>query len=119
MECNDKIIAGLSMEPEELAIAFHRKGFIAQNIVDRINELPATKRDNARTLYYAILDTVKCYPHRYENFLAVLQGNQTLYVDLLTVLQITFRQKRRWVIKLLDHVYQIIYGSCSVHKTIQ
>ena len=95
MECNDKIIEGLAKEPEELATAFHKKGFIAQNIVDRINELPATKRDNARTLYYAILKTVQVYPHRYENFIAVLQGNPRLYGDLLAALEIALHQKRR------------------------
>ena len=95
LECQDKIIDGLAKEPEDLAIAFHRKGFIAQNIVDRINELPATKRDKARTLNYAILDTVQFYPHRYENFLAVLKRNPRLYGDLLAALERTLHQKRR------------------------
>ena len=101
MECSDKIMEGLAKEPEELATAFHKKGFIAQNVVDRINQLPATRRDKARTLYYAILDTVKCYPHRYENFLAVLKGNPRLYGDLLAALEKTLYQKRRWVTTLV------------------
>ena len=102
MQCSDKIIEGLSKEPEELATAFHRKGFIAQNTVDHINELPATKSNKGRMLYYAILGKVQFYPHRYDNFLAVLQGNPRLYGDLITALEENLRQKRRWVTTISD-----------------
>ena len=85
-----KVIDGLSREPKDFAIALHSKGFIAKHILQEIVELPATSTENARKLYTALLGVVENYPTRYREFVSMLQDNDTLYGDLLNVLEEEF-----------------------------
>ena len=90
--CGDKIVEGLSREPKELALSLHTKGIIADDTLQETNELNETKRGKARRLYTAVLDVVKTYPRRFEDFVAVLQTNQLLHIDLLKELEETYKR---------------------------
>ena len=90
--CGDKIVEGLSREPKELALSLHSKGIIADDMFQETNELNETKREKARRLYTAVLDVVKTYPRRFEDFVAVFQTNQLLHIDLLKELEETYKR---------------------------
>ena len=91
--CGDKIVEGLSREPKELAQSLHTKGIIADDTLQETNELlNETKREKARRLYTAVLDVVKTYPRRFEDFVAVLRTNQLLHIDLLKELEETYKR---------------------------
>ena len=94
VECSEATIQGLSKEPKTLAHALRSKGFISDEIVEEIIEQPVTRRENAWKLYTAILGTVKQHPHKYKDFVSILQGNTVLYGDLLEVLDKT--EKGEW-----------------------
>ena len=81
-----KIIHGLSTDPKEMATALHDKGFISDRILDKTYELPEINQDKGRRLYTAVLGVVENYPHRYKDFIVVLQQNTHLYSGLLEIL---------------------------------
>ena len=81
-----KIIHGLSTDPKEIATALHAKGFISDRIRDETYQLPEINQDKGRRLYTAVLGVVENYPHRYKDFIAVLQQNTRLYSELLEIL---------------------------------
>ena len=83
-----KIIHGLSTDPKEIATALHAKGFISDRILQETYELPEINQDKGRRLYTAVLGVVANYPHRYKDFIAVLQQNTRLYSELLDILMI-------------------------------
>lgn len=79
--------SGLSSDPKAMAVTLHTKGFILIEILWQITELPVTKMDNARKLYFAILRSVQHHPRRYFDFNSILRGNTLLFSDLLKVLE--------------------------------
>ena len=81
-----KIIHGLSTDPKEMATALHTKGFISDRILHETHQLPEINQDKGRRLYTAVLGVVENYPHRYKDFIAVLQQNTRLYSELLEIL---------------------------------
>ena len=81
-----KIIHGLSTDPKEMATALHTKGFISDRIFHETHQLPEISQDKGRRLYTAVLGVVENYPHRYKDFIAVLQQNTRLYSELLETL---------------------------------
>ena len=93
VECSEAIIAGLSKDPKTLVISLRRTGFVSDDTVEEIVDLPVTRTSNARKLYSAILSCVKHHPNRYTNFIAVLHENNVLYGDLLKTLEDTYVQK--------------------------
>ena len=81
-----KIIHGLSTDPKEMATALHATGFISDKILHETYQLPEINQDKGRRLYTAVLGVVVNYPHRYKDFIAVLQQNTHLYSGLLEIL---------------------------------
>ena len=81
-----KIIHGLSTDPKEIATALHAKGFISDRILQETHQLTKINQDKGRRLYTAVLGVVENYPHRYKDFIAVLQQNTRLYSELLEIL---------------------------------
>ena len=83
----DKLISGLSREPKALAYTLLGKGFLPQEKVEEIVQIPATDTQNARKIYDVVLGCVQHFPNRYIDFLSVLKGKGLLYGDLLTALK--------------------------------
>ena len=81
-----KIIHGLATDPKEIATALHTKGFISDRILHETHQLHEINQGKGRRLYTAVLGVVKNYPHRYKDFIAVLQQNTRLYSELLEIL---------------------------------
>ena len=81
-----KIIHGLSTDPKEMATALHANRFISDGILHETYQLPEINQDKGRRLYTAVLGVVVNYPHRYKDFIAVLQQNTRLYSELLQIL---------------------------------
>ena len=90
--CGDKIVEGLSRDPKELALSLHTKGIIGDDVLQKTNELNEIDRDKARRLYTTALEVVKTYPHRFEDFVSVLQKNRLLHNDLLKQLEQTYKK---------------------------
>ena len=101
VECSDTIVAGLSKDPKALVISLHRMGFVSDDTVEEIVDLPVTRTNNARKLYSAILNCVKHHPHKYTDFITILQENDVLYGDLLKTLEETYITKGLLVISHL------------------
>lgn len=93
--CSEKIVAGLSSEPETVSDTLHGIGFISTELLREVAEVPATKMTNARKLYISILETVKHHSHRYFDFISILRSNTRLYGDLLKVLEETCQEKEK------------------------
>ena len=83
----DKIISGLSREPNALAHTLLGKGLLSQEKVEEIVQIPVTDTHNARKIYDVVLGCVQHFPHRYSDFIAVLEEKPLLYSDLLTALR--------------------------------
>ena len=83
----DKLISGLSREPKALAHTLLGKGFLSHEKVEEIVQIPSTDTQNARKIYNVVLGRVQHFPHRYNDFLAVLEEKTFLYRDLLTALK--------------------------------
>ena len=71
VKCEPQVIQGLSRDAKRTASL----------------KLPAIDSDNGQKLYIEVLDVVKSFPRRYEQFLSVLEENTFFYSDLLTVLK--------------------------------
>ena len=86
-------------------------------MVEEINDLPATKSQNARKLYTAILGTVKQHPHKYKDFISILQGNTVLNGDLLKVLDKINNEYGEWSIEIvhIHNYYSHEYYLCSIY----
>ena len=95
VDCGEKIIAGLSSEPETIGDILHGKGFISTELLREIAQVQATSTNNARKLYLSVLGTVQHHPHRYSDFISILQRNIMLYSDLLRVLEQTYRENEK------------------------
>ena len=111
VQCGVEVIDGLSREPKDFAVVLHSKGFIAKQILQEIVELPVTSTENARKLYTALLGVVEHYPHRYREFVSILQDNTLLYGDLLKVLGENLSNNGEC---MKDIVYTSVY--ISIHK---
>ena len=83
----DKLISGLSREPKALAYTLLGKGLFSREKVEEIVQIPATDTQNARKIYDVVLGCVQHFPHRYNDFLAVLEEKALIYGDLLTALK--------------------------------
>ena len=103
VDCGEKIVHGLSMDPKAMATSLHTKGFITDHMLKEINTLSQTKTDKARCLYSAILEFVKEYPQRYSDFIQILQKYKLLHGDLLKELQETY-QKNSMLFRYCMHV---------------
>ena len=101
VECSEAIVAGLSKDSKALVISLHRTGFVSDDTVEEIVDLPVTRTNNARKLYSVILNCVKHHPHKYTDFITVLQENDVLYGDLLKALEETYVRKGLLVISHL------------------
>ena len=86
VKCCSKVIYGLSQKPKEFAVVLHSQGFISTPVLEEVVELPVTKAYNAIKLYTAVLKVVEHYPHKYKEFISMLQDDRILYGDLLSVL---------------------------------
>ena len=93
VECSETIIAGLSKDPKALVISLRRTGFVSDDTVEEIVDLPVTSTNHARKLYSTILNCVKHHPHKYTDFITILQENDVLYGDLLKTLEETYVKK--------------------------
>ena len=85
---------------------------MSENLLEEIVNLSQTKTQNSRKLYMAVLDVVKSFPNRYFDFISVLEEEDTLYTDLLTVLRESYHLvgmfKSRCLNKTLaDHMCQL------------
>ena len=92
VQCGEKIVGDLTKDPKTIALQLHAKKFISADILEETNELNETNRSKARRLYTAVLDLVRHHPQRYGEFLSILEGNRTLFRDLLKELQITYNK---------------------------
>ena len=80
----------LSRDPKTAASLLHSKGFVSDRLLEEITELNVTRSDNGQKLYTAVLDVVKCFPHRYREFTTMLEEHD--YIDLVTALKQTYQQ---------------------------
>ena len=87
VKCGVHVTQGLSRDPKTEASILHSKGFVSDELLEEITDLNVTKSCNGQKLYMAILDVVKCYPHRYTDFISVLEENAILHDNLLTILR--------------------------------
>ncbi len=88
VSCAEKIVEGLSRDPKGIAISLLAKGFISDSVLSQTIELNETEVDKARRLYTTVLDVVKHYPTRYDDFAAMFRENGGVYTDLLELLEI-------------------------------
>ena len=89
----DKIISGLSREPKALAHTLFGKGLLSQEKVEEIVQISATDTQNSRKIYDVVLGCVQHFPHRYTEFISVLEEKALLYSDLLTALREAYQRE--------------------------
>ena len=92
VQCGEKIVGDLTKDPKTLSLQLHAMKFISADILEETNELNETNRSKARRLYTAVLDLVRHHPQRYGEFTSILEGNKTLYRDLLKELQMIYNK---------------------------
>ncbi len=85
VSCAEMIVEGLSRDPKAIATSLLSRGLISDTI---LRETIETKVDNARRLYTIVLDVVKHYPERYDDFVQIFRGYEGMYTDLLELLEI-------------------------------
>ena len=86
--CSVTIIHWLSSEPLEMAAALFSKFLINNATLDETVQLNETHSQKGRRLYSAVLQVVKIYPDRYDDFISVLQQcGSLMYGDLLQELE--------------------------------
>ena len=90
VKCGVQVTQSLSRDPKTAASLLHSKGFVSDRLLEEITELNVTRSDNGQKLYTAVLDVVKCFPHRYTEFISLLEEHD--YTDLVTVLKQTYHQ---------------------------
>ncbi len=88
VSCAVRIVEGLSRDPQGIATSLFAKGFISASSLSQTMELNETKVDKARRLYTIVLQIVKLYPTRYNDFVAILREHGGVYTDLLELLEI-------------------------------
>ena len=87
VKCSEEIIQGLSADAKKMATSLRANGFIADGTVDDTLELlHETKKDKGRRLYTAVLGVVRNFPHRYRDFISLLEKERSQYGDLLKLL---------------------------------
>ena len=92
VSCSEKIVHGLSQDPQAMATALLEKGFISAGKFAEIIELSCTDQVKGTSLYQTILKVVKQYPHRYKDFKDLLQENEVLHRDLLQTMDKTYKK---------------------------
>ena len=93
----DKVISGLSREPKALAHTLLGRGLLSQEKVEEIVQIPATDTESARKIYNVVLGCVQYFPHRYTDFISVLEEKSLLYCDLLTDLKDTYHELGKYL----------------------
>ena len=88
VSCAEKIVEGLSRDPRGLATSLLSRGLISDNFLSETIELNETKVAKARRLFTAVLNVVKHYPERCDDFVAILREHGGMYTDLLEMLEI-------------------------------
>ncbi len=88
VSCAEKIVEGLSRDPKAIATSLLSRGLISDTVLRETIELNETKVDKARRLHTTVLDVVKLYPERYDDFLAIFREHGGMYTDLLELLEI-------------------------------
>ncbi len=88
VSCAVRIVEGLSRDPQGIATSLLAKGFISDSVLSQTIELNETKLDKARRLYTIVLQIVKLYPMKYNDFVAILRELGGMYTDLLELLEI-------------------------------
>ena len=89
VQCGEKIVGELSKDPKALALQLHGEKFISLDILEQTNQINETTRDKARRLHVEVLGIVRYHPQRYREFVSILEGNRTLYSDLLKELKMS------------------------------
>ena len=92
VKCGVQVTQGLSRDPKNAASLLHSKGFVSDRLLEEITDLSVTRSDNGQKLYTAVLDVVKYFPHRYTDFISVLEEKALLYNDLLTALRKAYQE---------------------------
>ena len=87
IKCGVQVTQGLSRDPSTVASILHSKGFVSDRLLEEITDLNLSRSDNGQKLFTAVLDVVKCFPHRYTDFISALEEKAPLHEDLLTVLR--------------------------------
>ncbi len=83
VSCAERIVEGLSRDPQGIATSLLAKGFISDSVLSQTIELNETEVDKARRLYTAVLQILKLYPERYDDFVAIFREHGEVYTDLL------------------------------------
>ena len=84
----ERIVEGLYRDPKGIATSLLAKGLISDSVLSQTIELNETKVDKARRLYTTVLQIVKLYPTRYNDFVAIFREHGGVYMDLLELLEI-------------------------------
>ena len=85
----ERIIERLSRDLKRIATSLLSKRLISHTCMRRATiKLGETEVDKARRLYTTVLDVVKNYPERYDDFVAILRERGGMYTDLLEMLEI-------------------------------
>ena len=92
VQCGEKIVGELTKEPKTLAVQLHANKFISDRTLAETIELEEIKHDKAARLHTAVLGTVRQHPQRYGEFISILEGNRTLYDDLLRELEVIYNK---------------------------
>ena len=100
VRCGVQVTQALSRDPKTAASLLHSKGFVSDRMLEEITDLNVTRSDNGQKLYTAVLDVVKCFSHRYFDFISVLQGQNHLYTDLVTSLREAYFELGKLTINL-------------------
>ena len=91
VRCGVQVTQALSRDPKTASSFLHSKGFVSDRLLEEITDLNVTRSDNGQKLYTAVLDVVKCFSHRYAEFISVLEEHD-YNIDLVAVLKQTHSQ---------------------------
>ncbi len=87
VSCAERIVEGLSRDPIGIATSLLTRGLIDNTVCRQTMKFWETKVTKARRLYTIILDVVKNYAEKYDDFVAILREHG-VYADLLELLEI-------------------------------
>ena len=73
----------LSHEPKAIALRLLSAGFITERVLQETNELNEINADKATRLYTAVLSVVRDHPHKFQEFVSILQTSRGVHKDLV------------------------------------
>ena len=91
VKLTDKIVESLSHEPLTMAQGLFSSGFISKEELDETIQLNDIKSKKAARLYSAILGVVEKYPHKFDDFVSLLQARH-IHQDLVQELESVTKQ---------------------------